>query len=230
MSAITAAVRATNPLLDELLHSLQLLEANDEGLTELDLTDCPVFTVQHGTALAKALLYNTELKVLVLKGCRIQTQNATEIAEALRHNTTLETLNLDNNQIAPAGIKAIAEMLDVNEGLKEVRLSQQRQQAGTDAEQALAKALLKNQTLTKLSLQLRDPASRNAVDRYITRNKEIGTFIFLFSHYFLSLRSVKPSPSLQQGKNAWQPPQQRTNTRIAAYRIVVQLNWEEMMK
>ncbi|TPX61756.1 hypothetical protein SpCBS45565_g07179 [Spizellomyces sp. 'palustris'] len=174
VSAITAAVRATNPILDELLYSLNLIQNNDESLVDLDLTDCPVFRIAHGTALAGGLLRNTHLKKVALKGVGFQTQNAIELAEALKHNTTLEVLDLSNNQIAPAGIKALAEMLQENQGLKELRLSQQRAPAGTDAEQGLARALAKNETLTRLSLQIRDVASRNAIDRSITRNKEIA--------------------------------------------------------
>ncbi|KNC97230.1 uncharacterized protein SPPG_07617 [Spizellomyces punctatus DAOM BR117] len=174
VSAITAAVRATNPILDELLYSLNLIQNNDESLVDLDLTDCPVFRIVHGTALAGGLLKNTHLKKVALKGVGFQTQNAIELAEALKHNTTLEVLDLSNNQIAPAGIKALAEMLQENQGLKELRLSQQRAPAGTDAEQSLARALAKNETLTRLSLQIRDVASRNAIDRSITRNKEIA--------------------------------------------------------
>ncbi|KAJ3059729.1 hypothetical protein HK102_009845 [Quaeritorhiza haematococci] len=127
-----------------------------------------------GSGIANGLRTNEKVKTLDLSGCRLQTQNAIEIAEALRANDALEVLNLDNNQIAPMGIKALAEMLEVNTTLKELRIGQQKQQAGTDAEQQIAKAMQKNTTLQKLSLQIRDVASRNQIDRYITRNKEIA--------------------------------------------------------
>ncbi|TPX55184.1 hypothetical protein PhCBS80983_g05522 [Powellomyces hirtus] len=174
VSSITAAVRATNPILDEVLYSLNLISNNDESLTELDMSDCPVFSARHVSTLASALLTNTHLKTLNLKGVTMNTQNAEEIAEALIRNSTLEVLDLSHNFIAPAGIKALANMLEVNTTLKELRLAHQRAPAGTDAEQALARALRKNETITTLNLQIRDVASRNAILRCITRNKEIA--------------------------------------------------------
>ncbi|KAJ3163614.1 hypothetical protein HDU86_000197 [Geranomyces michiganensis] len=174
VSAITTPVHRTNPILEELLYSLNLVADNDETLTELDLNDCPVFTSRHASTLASALLTNDKLKSLSLRSVALPTHCAEEIAEALIRNTTLEVLDLSNNSIAPAGIKALAEMLERNATLKELRLANQRAPAGTDAEQALARAMSKNEKLTTLRLQIRDVSSRNAIDRCITRNKEIG--------------------------------------------------------
>ncbi|RKP04281.1 hypothetical protein CXG81DRAFT_16261 [Caulochytrium protostelioides] len=173
-SAIVAPVRQTNPVLDELLHALQLLEQNDPTLVELDLRDCRVLSPAHGIALGRSLGHNTCLKRLVLANTGLGTDAAKEIAEALRSNATLELLDLERNQIAPQGIKALAEMVGKNTGLRELRLGGQRQKSGTDAEQSLTRSMLDNTTLQKISLQIADVASRNACDRYITRNKEIA--------------------------------------------------------
>ncbi|KAJ3019847.1 UNVERIFIED_CONTAM: Tropomodulin-1 [Siphonaria sp. JEL0065] len=70
------------------------------------------------------------------------------------------------------GIKHLAELLAFNTSLTDVRLSNQKQPAGIDAEQTFAKSLAKNETIVKLGLQFRDAASRNAVDRAIMRNKD----------------------------------------------------------
>ncbi|KAJ3021078.1 hypothetical protein HKX48_009251 [Thoreauomyces humboldtii] len=172
MSAITSPVFKTNPILDELLYSIQLITENDPTLTELDMSDCPVLTNGHGSAIANALLKNTHLKSLSLKGCHLQTQNAEEIAEALRRNTTVEVLDLSNNAIGPAGIKAIAEMLHDNATLKDLRLHQQRGPAGYEAEYTLSRSLTNNTVLTSLRLQIRDVASRNVIDNCISRNKD----------------------------------------------------------
>ncbi|KAJ3278512.1 hypothetical protein HDU76_009862, partial [Blyttiomyces sp. JEL0837] len=157
-----------------LLHAIQLLQNNDPSLTSLDLKDCQVFTITHGTALASALATNTYLKELNLANTKTQTITASDLAAALKVNKTLEVLNLESNAIAPAGIKALAEALESNSSLLELKLSNQKSPAGTDAEQAFTRALQKNQTLVKLGLLIRDVASRNSVDRAITRNKEIA--------------------------------------------------------
>ncbi|KAJ3094415.1 hypothetical protein HDU97_008109 [Phlyctochytrium planicorne] len=174
LSAVTAAVRATNPILDELLHAIKLLSENDPSLTVLDLKDCKVFTVAHGNALAAALAGNTHLKDLNLNNTKLQTSTAVDLAEALKINRSLEILNLENNQVGPQGIKALAESLEKNSTLLELRLANQKSPAGTDAEQAFARSLQKNETLVKLGLLFRDVASRNFTDRAITRNKEIA--------------------------------------------------------
>jgi len=80
LSLVTAAVRASNPILDELAHSLSLLTANDPSLLILDLKDCQVFQLHHGTTLAEGLKKNTHLKTLDLQNVRLQTNTAIEIA------------------------------------------------------------------------------------------------------------------------------------------------------
>ena len=81
ISAVTAAVRAVNPVLDELLHSLALLSANDASLAQLDLKDCPIFQLSHGTSLANGLIGNTHLEALYLQNTKLQTSTAIEIAQ-----------------------------------------------------------------------------------------------------------------------------------------------------
>ncbi|KAJ3087797.1 hypothetical protein HK100_008234 [Physocladia obscura] len=173
IAAITGAVRLTNPILDEILHSIRLLADNDPALQVLDLKDCSILSLDLQAALADALPSNTHLKVLNLCNCQIATVTAQELAYALRSNTSIEYLNLESNAIAPQGIKHLAEALAFNSSLLELRLIHQKQPAGIDAEQTFAKALQKNESLIKLGLQFRDAASRNDVDRIIMRNKDL---------------------------------------------------------
>ncbi|KAJ3211458.1 Tropomodulin-2 [Entophlyctis luteolus] len=172
ISAITSAVRSTNPILEEILHSIKLLNDNDESLVVLDLKDCNMVTLAHGTALADAIAVNTHLKELNLCNAQVATSTASELAATLRTNKSLEILNLESNNIGPLGIKHLAEALAYNDTLLELRLINQKQAAGIDAEQTFARSLQKNETIVKIGLQFRDAASRNAVDRMIMRNKD----------------------------------------------------------
>ncbi|KAK5669224.1 hypothetical protein QVD99_003636 [Batrachochytrium dendrobatidis] len=173
-SAITAAVRATNPILDEILHSLALINANDPLMTQMDIKDCNCFTVEHACVLGEALKQNTHLKSLVMSNSKIINQSAIDIARGLAKNTGIESVDLTGNNIGPAGMRALAEMLESNHTLLELKLDHQKSitSTGTDAEQAFARAMTKNNTLQKLAMQFRDAASRNQVDRAISRNKE----------------------------------------------------------
>src|SRR5262249_50866865 len=85
-------------------------------------------------------------------------------------NTTLEVVNLESNDIAGAGIKAIA----ANTTLTELKLTNQRQMTGTDAERQLAVAFETNQTIVKLVLPIKDAGSRFIIDKAIQRNQELA--------------------------------------------------------
>ncbi|KAJ3228674.1 hypothetical protein HDU81_005984 [Chytriomyces hyalinus] len=172
IAAVTAAVRSTNPILEELLYSIKLLGENDASLTVLDLKDATVFSMEHGSALAEALETNTHLKELNLCNAKVATSTASELAHALKSNTTLEILNLESNAIGPIGMKHLAEALAVNTSILELRLINQKAPTGIDAEQTFARSLAKNTSVIKLGLQFRDVAARNACDRAIMRNKD----------------------------------------------------------
>ena len=79
---------------------------------------------------------------------------------------------MEGNIIQPAGMRELAEMLKTNTGLLEVNVSNQKYATGTDAEQAFASALTRNESMIKLTLLVRDVPSRNSIDRAITRNKD----------------------------------------------------------
>ncbi len=81
---------------------------------------------------------------------------------------------MEHNIIQPQGMRAIAEALKQNTSLVEIRLSHQKYVTGTDAEQAFASALEKNESLQKFSLLIRDVPSRTACDRAINRNKDLA--------------------------------------------------------
>ncbi|KAH6571509.1 hypothetical protein BASA62_003831 [Batrachochytrium salamandrivorans] len=173
-SSVTASVRATNPILDELLHSLALINANDPIMVVMDIKDCASFTHEHAVVLGEALKTNTHLRTIFMSNSRVINQSAVEIARGLAHNTGVESVDLSGNNIGPVGMRALAEMLESNSTLLELRLDHQKSitSTGTDAEQAFARALTKNNTLQKLNMSFRDVPSRNQVDRGISRNKE----------------------------------------------------------
>eukprot|EP00842_Homolaphlyctis_polyrhiza_P003550 jgi/Hompol1/4196/HPOL_001752-RA len=173
-SQIVAPVRAVNPIVDEILHALNLIQDDDESMTVFDIKDCDCFTTTHAAALADGLRGNTNLKTIILHNARLQTQAAVDIAKALVENSSVLVLDLSSNSIGPAGMRALADMLESNSTLIELRLENQKSitQTGIDAEQAFARALNKNHTLQKLGLVFRTVSARDQVDRAITRNKE----------------------------------------------------------
>ncbi|KAJ3135041.1 hypothetical protein HK100_003096 [Physocladia obscura] len=172
INALAGVVRSTNPILDEILHAITLLAANDAQLTSLDLKDCPILAPNLVAAIADALPANTHLTSLNLCNTQLSNAAAADLADALKTNKSLLQVNLESNAIGPQGMKLIAESLAVNSTLQELRLSNQKQPTGIDAEQTFANSVQKNETLLKFSLQFRDVASRNLVDRSLMRNQD----------------------------------------------------------
>ena len=167
---LSGAVRSVNPIIQKLLKSIQLLEANDESLKNLDLKDVKVFTNLHGEKLAKALEQNTNLEILDLSNTNLQTNTAIQISKALEVNKGLKVLILSNNDIRPDGMREIAQMLKVNTTLRELVLSNQKYSTGSSAEEAFAEALKKNTTLLKLALMIKGAPARTAIDRGLMKN------------------------------------------------------------
>ena len=137
-------------------------------------TDAPFLFSLSALQVAQALLANTHVKRVQMVNAKVNTAAAEAFAALIRANTPLEVLNLESNDITSPGIKAIAEALHGNTTLAELKLTNQKQLVGTDAERTLAVALEQNTTLAKFSLPIRDPGSRVAIDRFMTRNAELA--------------------------------------------------------
>eukprot|EP01116_Phalansterium_solitarium_P001378 TRINITY_DN11182_c0_g1_i1.p1 TRINITY_DN11182_c0_g1~~TRINITY_DN11182_c0_g1_i1.p1 ORF type:complete len:198 (+),score=44.47 TRINITY_DN11182_c0_g1_i1:35-595(+) len=152
--------------------SLQRLKDNDPTLVELNLNNLEDSTPETGVQIALALAGNTFLQTLQVVNCSITTEGARNFAEALVQNKTLTNLNLETNRITADGIKHLAGALLQNATLKELKLANQAQQIGSDAERELAKAVDANQVIQKLTLTGREAAVRNTIDRATMRNKE----------------------------------------------------------
>ncbi|KAJ3089000.1 Leiomodin-2 [Physocladia obscura] len=160
-----------NRALEDLLSAIELIKMDDPEVTAVDMKQSQqVLTSVHAGALIKALEGNTNLKRLDLQNSRIQNPQAIEIGRILKVNTGLEVLNLDGNFIGPTGIKSIASALPFNKTLRELRLGNQISLAGNEAEQALATAINKNETLLKVSFVFRDVGARVIVDKALSRN------------------------------------------------------------
>jgi Leucine Rich repeat len=78
------------------------------------------------SAIATALLQNTELTTILLNGNRIGPAGAMALAETLQMNGSLQEVGLGRNNISNEGAVAIAEALRCNETLERLDLSSNR--------------------------------------------------------------------------------------------------------
>lgn len=82
---------------------------------------------------------------------------------------------LEKNDMDIIAVKALAESLKSCKRLEEIKLSQQSQ-ISSDAramEVAFAEAMETNETVCRLGIVLKDPASRNKIDTATVRNGEL---------------------------------------------------------
>jgi len=122
--------------------------------------------------LAKILCNNTYVTDLQLSNCNVNTEGAKELASALTANKTLTKLNLETNKIGGEGVTAIFEALQKNQSLAELKLANQFQPIPTVVERSLGPLLEKNDSVIKLTIDIREQSSRNALDKVIFRNKD----------------------------------------------------------
>ena len=93
-------------------------------------------------------------------------------ASVLCRNRTITSLNLESNSITTGGMLAIAAALRVNSTLVELKLHNQGIAMSSQSEVEIAEALEGNSTLTKLTIELRNPRPRELMNKYLQRNQD----------------------------------------------------------
>jgi len=124
--------------------------------------------------LGKAIEKNTFITELLLANTNLNGASTAAVVEGLKVNKSITHLNVESNAIGGPGLEAIAEILVVNTSLKELRVANQRTVVGGKPERQFLTALEKNTTLQKLGFSPKDQQTRNQVDKYIFRNKDIA--------------------------------------------------------
>lgn len=173
ISQIQKAVFRTNPLLDEILFTIDSCTKNDPALTKIEIVDY-LLTQKQVIALSEAISTNTFLKSLVLNGCGIQTAAGSLLAKSLAVNSSIEKVSLERNALGPQAMKDFAKMIGKNTSIRELRMGTQTSitPMGLEAEQFFAEGIQKNKSIVKLSLVCKSAHCRNQVERSVTRNKE----------------------------------------------------------
>ncbi|TYZ67330.1 hypothetical protein PybrP1_007681 [[Pythium] brassicae (nom. inval.)] len=143
------------PAATRLKDTLKRVQANDEGITELDLTDMSgAFFIKlkasGGALVARVMEVNHTVERLVLPDHDIGDSGALAMADMLRVNSTLRHLDLYGNGITDAGCKGIADALYGHDSLQHLALWGNA--IGDEGAKALAQALQVNRSLTYVGL------------------------------------------------------------------------------
>ncbi|GAB9466732.1 hypothetical protein Gpo141_00004098 [Globisporangium polare] len=135
--------------------TLKRVQANDEAITELDLTEMAdkyslKLKSSGGTLVARVMEMNHTVGRLVLPDHAIGDAGALAMADMLRMNSTIRELDLCGNGISDVGCKGIADALYGHDSLHHLALWSNA--IGDEGAKALAQALQVNRSLTFVGL------------------------------------------------------------------------------
>ncbi|KAJ3245879.1 hypothetical protein HDU78_008470 [Chytriomyces hyalinus] len=164
----TVSAQLTREQISQTVNGVALNSNNQQTLV---LKDCRELVNSDILALARGLASNTHVTELDLSNTRTSTAAAIELAKALEKNCTLRVLNLERNLIGPQGMQALAASLAANKTLKVLKLDGQYLDMDADTETVLASAVLKNSSLTAITVSLRDASARKQLFHAIQSNR-----------------------------------------------------------
>eukprot|EP00111_Clytia_hemisphaerica_P021511 TCONS_00063275-protein len=113
------------------------------------------------------------MRHLSLAGIHFKDEEGLLFNEAMKENTTIETLNLESNELTNICIEPLCEILETHPAIREFKCSHQKHGLGSRGEEAMARALNKNERLLKISYPFKVPSARSVADRCQIRNGEI---------------------------------------------------------
>ncbi|XP_062404768.1 tropomodulin-2 [Sardina pilchardus] len=168
-----------NPVFDEppnptnVEETLQRIKSDDSSLTEVNLNNIKNIPIPTLKDFAKAMEKNTHVKKFSLAATRSNDPIAVAFSDMLRENKALKSLNLESNFITSAGVQALVEALRDNEGLIEIKIDNQRQQLGANAEMEIAKMLEQNPSIIKFGYHFTQQGPRSRAAAAITKNNDL---------------------------------------------------------
>lgn len=134
---------------------LKKLQANEEMIRELDLTEMSEKYLRKvkasgGVLIARVMEINRTVERLVLPDHDIGDRGALAMADMLRMNSTLRHLDLNGNGITDIGCKGVADSLYGHDSLQHLALWGNA--IGDEGAKAIAQALQVNRSLTYVGL------------------------------------------------------------------------------
>lgn len=124
-------------------------------------------------AIFDALKKTEVVKHLSLAAINMKDEDGLLFNEAMKENKTIETLNLESNELTNICIEPLCEILETHPTIREFKCSHQTHGLGSRGEEAMARALNKNERLLKVSYPFKVQSARSVADRCQIRNNEI---------------------------------------------------------
>jgi hypothetical protein len=155
--------------------TLAKVAMNDPGTIELIANNQAILTQNTDlfTQLINALKKNTVITNLELANIGMKDVQGLQLVDALKNNRTLIKFNIESNNLTGATIKALAPVIEVHPTMKELRIDNQKNILGVEAERSIANALSQNTKITKLSLTCKDRSIAVYVNKFVQRNQDL---------------------------------------------------------
>jgi len=173
-NAITAGVQVERHR-NEIEQYFDKIAANDPSITEVVVVGNKVFVSlpkDEKVKAAKAFGENNKIKNVKMTMCKLDDHFAHFLATSLEKNCTIEILSLDNNIISGKGIKDIVQSLAKKSTVVEFRARNQGKSMATSEEEELINLIGDNDTLCRLSLDLRSQRAQNEIQRRMKQNND----------------------------------------------------------
>ena len=115
--------------------------------------------------LIQALRTSENMRHLSLAGVGMKDELGLELADAFSENRSLESLNIESNELTNESLEPLFNHLETHVNIREFKCAHQKAGLGSRGEEAMARAIERNENLLKIGYSFAVPSARSVVDR-----------------------------------------------------------------
>lgn len=152
------------------------IAANDPSITTVEIVNDQVFLGLNDIELQKAassFAKNTHVTKVKMSGLKLDDAFGITLGKSLQTNTTIKSLDLERNSIGTDGMTAILSTLCTNHTITEVFVRHQSKPLSSPDEEKVPSYIVNNNSLIKLSIDIRSVGAKNSIDKKIRMNQEL---------------------------------------------------------
>ena len=107
-----------------------------------------------------------------------------ELADAFSENRSLESLNIESNELTNESLEPLFNHLETHVNIREFKCAHQKAGLGSRGEEAMARAIERNENLLKIGYPFAVPSARSVVDRSQVKKAFSCKFsrVLIFAH------------------------------------------------
>ncbi|CAD5224781.1 unnamed protein product [Bursaphelenchus okinawaensis] len=157
--------------------TINRLLQNDPGLVQVNLNNMKRTPIPKIKRIIEAMKQNEFIQQLSLANMGLYDHDVMNLIDSIEDNESLRKLNLETNYLSGEFFAKLFDAVNKNQAIEEVKAVNQGMNFSTQAERDIIKAIKQNQSLTKVSMNIRLPELRNKIQQITMRNMEIKRII-----------------------------------------------------